>query len=206
MATTIEWLGGESVVIKGPGDRCFINPPEKDLGKKKLTRKDGISLLSYTPTEHEVSHRNPYLIASPGEYDVGGFFVVALRSSEEPERSPNLFIVRYERRSIVYIDNYPAKELGDSDLEALGNVDVLIIPLDEGAEDATMGAEKAIRITNQIDPRLVIPVEREGGRKAVATFAKEMGSEAKPDDSLTIKQNETLDAEETEVVVLKPSA
>ena len=167
MAMTIEWLGGPSVVIKGPGDRCFLNPPAQDLGKKKLTDKGGVSLVGYPLPEYSGTYQDPHLIATPGEYDIGGFFVMAVRSELATSPSPNLFIIRYERRSIAYINSYPQEKVSDKDLDTLGSVDILILPLDDGGGGmATMDVAKAVSITNQIDPRVVIPIESARTKKA----------------------------------------
>ncbi len=207
MATTIEWTGGSSVAIKGPGDRCFINPPEKDLGKKRLTNKGGVSLIGYQLEQYADTYEDPHLIATPGEYDIGGFFVVATRGESTTHRAPNLFVVRYERRTIGYIDTYAADTLNDKDLETLGTIEILILPLDTDAADGGIDVAKAVRITNQIDPRIVVPIDRSGGKgTALKAFQKEMGAEGASLDSLTVKQNETLDEEDTQIVVLKPSA
>lgn len=203
MATTIEWLGDSSVALKGPGDRCYINPAEKDLGKKKLTDKSGISLLAYELTEYTGTYQDPHVIATPGEYDIGGFFVLAARSEHAPTKAPNMFVVRYERRTIGFIDGYLADEMSDTDLDTLGTIDLLIVALDEGAKEPTMSVERAVKIVNQIEPGAVIPLERAGAKGAISAFSKEIGHEASPLESLTLKQGDVLGQDETEIIVLK---
>jgi len=203
MATTIEWLGNASVAVKGPGDRCYINPEEKDLGKKKLTDKSGISLIAYELKEYAGTYQDPHIIATPGEYDIGGFFVLSIRSENAPTKAPNMFVVRYERRTIAFIDGYKGEEMTDADLDTLGTIDLLILPLDEGAKDPVMDIERAVKFVNQIEPGAVIPLERQGAKGAITAFAKELGHEAKPVEELTLKQSDQLGEDETQVIILK---
>lgn len=211
----ITWWGKTCFKITGEEGTLIINPPGKDTGFKMPKGPADILVFSEPPPGEaeikKISTDNTISITTPGEYDAHGFFVFAIMSGESKHDRPNIFIIRHEQKIICHLASYQAKEMTSEDLEQLGNVDILMIPIGGPVKNpVTLSAVEAIKIINQIEPKIVIPM-----RYAVAAskekldlpdiFLKELGaSKTESESKLNIKKKESLVEEETKVVVLSP--
>ena len=97
------------------------------------------------------------------------------------------------------------KELMDEQLDKIGEVDILMIPI---GGVYTIDSEEAAFIINQIEPRIVIPMHYKVPGlnvklQGVDDFLKEMGVEKQVVDQLAIKKNDLPKEEEMKVVVMK---
>ena len=98
------------------------------------------------------------------------------------------------------------KQLTDEQLEKIGNVDILMIPV---GGQFTISSQEAQRIISQIEPKIVIPMHYELPKLKVKLdnvdkFLKVMGKNSVvPQDKFTVKLS-ALSQNGTEVVVLQP--
>lgn len=96
----------------------------------------------------------------------------------------------------------------DSVVEEIGAVDVLMIPI---GGFYTIDAKQAVKVINQIEPSIVIPMhyQMEGLNPEIfanladlQTFLKEIGAEdVQPVEKFTVKKDQ-INAEQMQVVVL----
>jgi L-ascorbate metabolism protein UlaG (beta-lactamase superfamily) len=101
-------------------------------------------------------------------------------------------------------------ELSDEQLERLGNIDVLLVPV--GNAGYTMDAKSAAKIVKAIDPKIVVPthyaeagIKFEVDQSPVEEFFKEMGVEPEKVESLKLKFGQ-LPVDITEYYQLKRSS
>ena len=99
-----------------------------------------------------------------------------------------------------------APGLSDSQLESLGVVDVLIIPV--GGGGYTLDATSATALTRTIDPKIVVPVhyrdaaiQYEVPQDEVEVFVKELGAPSETVAKLKIKNESSIPQTLTTVVV-----
>jgi len=98
------------------------------------------------------------IINQPGEYEVSNTVIsgIPARSySDEPDKlSSTMFKLEAEDIRVLFIGNiFP--ELSDSQLEIIGTVDVLVIPV--GGNGHTLNGDDAIKLVKKIEPKLVVP-------------------------------------------------
>lgn len=174
---------GEYSLVASPVDL------EKEL---KSAKAANVVLASGENEEDRNIKTTSFLINNPGEYDVKGFFVMGFGGFSE-----NLaYTIEVENMRVCYLAGLD-KELTDTQLESLSDVDILLI--DIGTTDDSN--ETASKIVNQIEPRIVIPIGYNPEKKA-SVFFKEMGaSDVEPQNKLNIKKKD-LPQEETKMVVL----
>jgi len=96
-----------------------------------------------------------------------------------------------------------ADALSDKQLESLGGVDILLIPV---GGKYTLDAKKAVEVVSQIEPRIVIPMHYQiEGLKydldPVEKFIKELGVKPRHEEKLKISKKD-LPAEDMELVIL----
>lgn len=211
---TITWWGQTCFRIESDGKALVINPPAKSSGLKRPRGiADAVLFSEDIPPKGDwdgIVSKETLVIDSPGEYDIGNFFIIGL--APNGGKKPSIFLVRCERKNICHIANYPHNELTDKDLEKLGDVDIALIPVGGNPKTKDVfNASQAAKITNQIEPNIVIPMRyavpgAKENLESEKSFLKELGaSDTEPQKKLIIKKNETLAKEETEVVVLNLS-
>lgn len=98
------------------------------------------------------------VIDQPGEYEVSDTSIqgIATRAhiDEAGKQSVTIFkIISEDIRVVVLGHVYP--ELNDAQLEAIGAVDILIVPV--GGNGYTLDGVEALKLIKKIEPKLVIP-------------------------------------------------
>ncbi|OGZ75426.1 MAG: hypothetical protein A3I87_03225, partial [Candidatus Staskawiczbacteria bacterium RIFCSPLOWO2_02_FULL_39_8] len=192
-----------------------IDPFDEKIGLKVPNFEADILLI----THHHYDHDNvravkgsPFVIDGPGEYEIKGVFVQGIFSfhdgAEGKERGMNtIYMIESEGIRLCHLGDLGQKELTDEQLEKIGIVDVLMIPV--GGE-FTIDSSQAQKIIGQVEPKMVIPMHYELPKLKVklddvGKFLKAMGKNAvEPQDKLTVKTSTLPKEGEMEIVVLKP--
>jgi L-ascorbate metabolism protein UlaG (beta-lactamase superfamily) len=149
------------------------------------------------------------VVGGPGEYEVAGVTVAGLPTFHDTKQG------EVHGRNTVYVielDDVRVCHLGDLGhaldgdlLEAIGKVDVLLVPVGGGN---TLEAAGAAEVVRQVEPRIVIPMHYalptvKTELAPVERFLKEMGvTEAEPQPKLMVQASSG--EAETRVVVLEP--
>lgn len=98
----------------------------------------------------------PFLISDPGEYEVRGVFVNGIQDIQADQglKRPLIYRIDAEGIAVAFLGQLHRK-LTDAELEALGNIDILILPV--GGGDA-MDAKLSSSLISMVEPRIVIPI------------------------------------------------
>lgn len=86
----------------------------------------------------------------PGEYERKGVFVEGIR----PDGEGTIFVLHAEDISICFLGKV-SKLLSADAVKALGDIDILFVPM---GEEGSMKPADAVKTIATIDPRLVIPI------------------------------------------------
>lgn len=146
----------------------------------------------------------PFLISDPGEYDTKGVTVTGVPLKQD-EQYVTVYLIEIDDVKILDLSHIKIFSMKEDELEDLGEIDILIIPVGgKGALDA--GA--AAKIVNEIGPKIVIPshYQMKGlsvPAEKVEVFIKEMGGRSETTDKLTVKKKE-LTGEDIKIIVLEP--
>ena len=155
----IEYKGVNCIVITTKKSKLVIDPKLSIVGLKDVPTKDAIELV----TEERFATGNPdvnLLIDGPGEYGVADFDISGIPArrhldSESEGLVSTIYRVEIGDARIGVIGNIYEK-LSDEQLEELGLIDILIIPV--GGGGYTLDATGATGLVRLIDPKVVIPV------------------------------------------------
>ncbi|MBI1856841.1 MBL fold metallo-hydrolase [Candidatus Saccharibacteria bacterium] len=127
-----------------------------DLGLKSVTKNGDIVL--FTGLHGDVLAGPKIVIDQPGEYEVSDMSIkgVAARGhiEENDRHGTTLFRLIVDGVRIV-ITGHVYPELTDEQLEALGTVDILCIPV--GGNGYTLDPTGALKIIKKIGPKIIIP-------------------------------------------------
>ena len=145
----------------------------------------------------------PFLIDSPGEYDKSGVTVTGIPLKQE-SGYVTIFLIESEDLKILNLAHIKDFNIKESELEDLGEIDILILPV---GGHTVLGASDAAKVVNQIEPSIIIPSHyAAAGIKleldSTERFIKEMGNKHEELEKLIIKKKDITNSEETRLVVL----
>ena len=196
----IEYKGANCVVISTKKASIVTDPKLSIVGLKDANVKDVIELA--TEARFALNSEDARLvIEGPGEYGVADFDIrgVAAQRHLDAESDPKVStIYRVETTEIraAVIGNIYEK-LSEAQLEEIGIVDVVIIPV--GGSGYTLDATGAATIVRQIDPKIVVPVHYDDSalkyevpQSDVDVFIKELGAPVEEVAKLKLKNSGAL--------------
>lgn len=210
---TIIWYGQTCFRINTLKSRngsvnILIDLLEKEIGLR--SPKTEADILLVTHDNKRTLSGNFFLINGPGEYDVKGVYIQGIlgKSSkkEEVSEKTTIYTIEAEKMKICHLGKLGQKELFPSQIERIGKVDILMIPIG-GA--GTLDAKEAIKIMAQIEPKIIIPMYYRIPKLKVKLddldkFLKSLGIKSlEPLSKLSIKKKDVSE-EEAKVIVLKP--
>ena len=152
----LQYGGGNCVVLSSKGVRLVADDNLAELGAKSVTKPEDI--LLYTGIHGAPAAQPRLLIDGPGEYEVAGLSIVgiAARSHIDPEgtHAATMYKVMADDTSYL-ITGHIFPDLSDDQLETIGMVDVLVVPV--GGNGYTLDPAGALQVIKKIEPKIVIP-------------------------------------------------
>jgi len=92
-----------------------------------------------------------FVIEEPGEYEINGVYVQGIPALGEVI----IYLIETEDMKICHLGDFGQKELSPEQLDQLGDIDILMVPI---GGVGTIDAKGASKIISQIEPKLVIPM------------------------------------------------
>jgi L-ascorbate metabolism protein UlaG (beta-lactamase superfamily) len=214
---TITWFGQSCFKIQSGDVTLVTDPYNPEVGFKLPRLTADIVTVSHDHYDHNnaagVTGENgaPFLISAPGEYEIKGVFVYGIPfwhdKNEGKDRGQSIaYRIEMEGISVAHLGDL-GHTLSDEQVAELDGVDILLIPV---GGKWTIGANEAVEIINEIEPRIVIPMHYKiPGLKvdveSADKFLKEMGaSKAEKMAKLKISKKD-LPQEEMKVILLEKS-
>jgi L-ascorbate metabolism protein UlaG (beta-lactamase superfamily) len=189
----------DATVVTDPfGKESGLTPPRGNADIVILAAEDNELYSSFGSLSG-----SPFLVSSPGEYDVKGVTITGI-PLKQSDGFVSVFLIESEGIKVLNLTHIKEFSIKEDELEDLGEIDVLIIPV--GGEDV-LGASEAAKIVNQIEAKIVIPSHyATDGVKiklgSVDRFVKEMGGKVETMDKIILKKKELASTEETKVIIL----
>ncbi|MBA7613205.1 hypothetical protein ES703_20450 [subsurface metagenome] len=180
----ISWLGHSCFRIRGRQATVITDPYPPDLGYSLGKPTAHIVTVSHQHPGHSYVQGisgEPRLVTGPGEYEIGGVLITGIATFHDRERG------KTRGKNTVYlmeVDEVSVCHLGDlghvltaEQVEELGNVDVLLLPV---GGVSTINAPVAAEVVRQLEPKAVVPMHYKTEAlswelEPVGRFLKEMG-------------------------------
>ena len=206
----ITWYGQSCFRLEAKEGSILIDPFSKEIGLKPPRIKDEVILVTHQHPDHNaIEDANPeaFIIQNPGEYENHGIAIRGIQSfhdnKEGTERGLNtIYVLKAEDLHICHLGDL-GHVLTDHQVEEIGDVDILMIPV---GGTYTIDAKTAVEVINQIEPKIVIPMHYmvpghspsplDGPDK----FVKELGLTPEKVEKYKIAKK-TLPAEEIKLVM-----
>ena len=145
--------------------KIVIDPFEEQYVGLKLPRNLGadIVLVTHEHKDHNNIKRvsgSPFVAQGPGEYDVKAVYIEGISafhdSSQGKERGDTtIYTIEAEEMRLCHLGDLGQKELLPEQLERIGEVDILMIPV---GGIYTISAKEAVKIMSQIEPKVILPM------------------------------------------------
>lgn len=218
------------MIIKYYGHSCFklrstegtvVTDPYKSYVGFEIPSlsADIVTVSADAPDHNNVSgiggtarRKNPFVIDHPGEYEVEGVSVFAVKSFRDEQqgsvRGENLINTFLMDGLRVCHLGALGHELDDQTVGEIGLVDILFVPV--GGE-LTIDPKTAIKVTRSLEPNIVIPMHYKtnqhddkvfGGLATLQEFMEAYEVEVEPQEKVNISGPSSL-PEEMELVVLQ---
>lgn len=219
----IQFLGHACFRIRGRDGVVVTDPYDRSVGLEIGKPTAHIVTISHQHPDHtnaaavKPMREKLFMVEGPGEYEVGGIMIAGVRTFHDKKKGEEL---GRNTAYVLHVDDVVFCHLGDlghelstSQIDEIGNIDVLFIPVGGGE---TIGPADAVAVIAQLEPRLVIPMHyATGGQQSftvelgsIDSFLHEMGiKEPVVEDKLTVTAaNLPAEGAETKVVVMRPAA
>lgn len=151
----LQFYGANCVSFTYKGRRVVVDDNLMELGGKSILKADDVALFTMV---HDGAVAARLVLDSPGEYEVSDISIIGLGArahidEAEQKRATMFKLVIGEESVLVTGHIYP--ELSEAQLEAIGIVDILIVPV--GGNGYTLDPVGALKLIKMIEPKLVIP-------------------------------------------------
>lgn len=211
----VTWLGHGCFRLRGKNASVVTDPYPPSLGPRLPKLEAELVTISHEHENHSHAQAvsgKPYVVKGPGEYEVAGVTVLGWPTFHDRSQGSDLgrntvYLIELDDVRVCHLGDLGHK-LRDPDLEILGRIDILLVPVGGGKSlDATAAAE----VVRQLEARYVVPmhyalpaIKKE--LEPVERFLKEMGVQAaEPLTRLSVQASSSADPE-TRVVVLEARA
>lgn len=210
----IVWYGLSCFRLAERGLATVVTDPfGPSLGLPSPKLKADIVTVSRDTPEHNYLNAvkgERRVITGPGEYEIGNVFITGVRmeprdSKKNGSRASTLYVFDFDGLTVAHLGDL-AYVPTQSQIEALGAVDIALVPVGGGG---ALAASEAAEVVSLIEPSVVVPMHFKTGKEElklspVTRFLSEMGiSKAEPLPEL--KATKSNLSEETTVVVLTPA-
>ncbi|MGH7196169.1 MAG: MBL fold metallo-hydrolase [Candidatus Saccharimonadales bacterium] len=194
-----EFKGGNCVVISHKKDTFVIDPKLSDIGLKDQGGHASAHLLTQ-PRFAAAHDEETLIIDGPGEYEINncsikGIAAQAHLDTAEAPKAATIYTLDTADITVAILGHiYPT--LNEEQLEAIGVVDILVVPV--GGNGYTVDAKGAVELVRNINPKAVIPthyaeegVKYEVPQAPLEEFLKELGgTHTEPTAKLKLKSGQ----------------
>ncbi len=216
----INWYGQSCFQISSSQGKnnhvsILIDPFEESIGLR-LPRKleADVVLITHNHLDHnnvKAVSGQPFIASGPGEYDIKGICIQGIPAfhdnAQGKERGrTTIYTLEAEEIKLCHLGDLGQKELTPEQLDKIGEVDILMLPV---GGFFTIDAQEAIKIMAQIEPKIIIPMHYRIPNLNIKLddldkFLKIVGvKKIEPLSKLFIKEKD-LPKEEVKIIVLQP--
>ena len=206
----ITWLGLSCFKIRGSQAVIITDPLPPDSGYTLGKQTVDIVTVSHPHPSHSYvqgitgEHR---VVQRPGEYEISGVLILGITTYHDAVKGQSrgkntVYLMEVDGVAICHLGDI-GHVPNDEQIETIGNVDILLLPV---GGVATINASMAAETIRKLEPKVVIPMHYKAPStkrdlEPVENFLKEMGlTQVEPKPKLTITKN-TLPIT-TQVIVL----
>lgn len=215
----INWRGQSCFQITSSQNKnnqvsIVIDPFDDSIGLKAPKLQADVLLISHDHRDHnniKAVSGDPLIINGPGEYDVKEAAINGIpgfhdNSQGSEKGAITIYTIETEEIKLCHLSDLGQKELTSEQLDRIGDVDILMIPI---GGTYTINSAEAIKIMAQIEPKIIIPMHYKIPKLNIKldgadNFLKALGiKNLEPLPKLSIKKKD-ISTEEAKIIILQP--
>ena len=158
----ITWLGHSCFKLRDKQAMLITDPFSPDLGYSLGKHSADVVTISHQHPGHSFAQGidgNPKVVTGPGEYEISNTLIIGVPTFHDNEKGikrgkNTVYLIEMNEVSICHLGDL-GHVLADEQVEELGNVDVLLLPV---GGVSTINAPVATEIVRQLEPKIVIPM------------------------------------------------
>lgn len=191
-----------------------IDPFGESTGLRIPKLQADIVLVTHDHSDHnniKVVSGSGFVIKGPGEYDIKGVFIQGISGYHDNAQgtqrgSITIYTIETEGMRLCHLSDLGQKELSPNQLDKIGNIDILMIPV---GGIYTIDAAEAVKVMAQIEPKIIIPMHYKVPKLKIKLddidkFLKNLGMK-KPESLLKLSiRKKDISIEEAKIIVLQP--
>ena len=183
----ITWLGHSCFRIRGSQAIIITDPFPPDIGYTLGKQTADIVTVSHPHPSHSYTegiNEGYRLVKSPGEYEISGVLILGLNTYHDAVKGQSkgkntVYLMEVDGITICHLGDI-GHVLSDDDIEEMGNIDILLVPV---GGVSTINASMAAETVRKVEPKVVIPMHYKDAKskrdlEPVDNFLKEMGQTA----------------------------
>lgn len=190
-----------------------VDPFSGDLGLKVPEVTADIVLITHDHRDHnnlKAIKGSPFVIDGPGEYEIKDVSIQGIpafhdKSFGKERGRVTIYTIESENIRVCHLADFGQKELFPEQIEDIGEVDILLIPV---GGNYTIDGQAASEIISRLEPKIVIPMHYQLPKLKIKLdglekFLKVLGEKSsEPLPKLTIKQKD-LPIEGMKTIILR---
>jgi L-ascorbate metabolism protein UlaG (beta-lactamase superfamily) len=192
----ITYIGHSCFRIRGSQSIIITDPCPPSTGYTLGKQTADIVTVSHQDPSHSYIEgvTGAHVIKGPGEYEVAGVLVLGINTYHDGVKGQKkgkntVYLMEVDGVNICHVGDL-GHLLTDAELEEIGHIDILFVPV---GGVSTINANMAAQLIRKMEPKLVIPMHYKTDKskrdlEPVDNFIKEMGmllTEPKPKLSVT---------------------
>jgi L-ascorbate metabolism protein UlaG (beta-lactamase superfamily) len=195
----ITWLGHSCFKLKGKQAIVITDPFSPDLGYTLGKQSASIVTISHRHPGHSYAagvNGEPHLVQGPGEYEISNVLIIGLATFHDNEKGAlkgknTAYLIEMDDLTLCHLGDL-GHPLNDGQIEEMGNVDILMLPV---GGVSTINASTAAATVRQIEPKIVLPMHYDTPSlkrelDPVDKFLKEIGThDITPQAKLSVAKN-----------------
>lgn len=195
---------GMASVVTDPYDHNVVGYAPLKLNAAIVTTSHDTPGHAYLPAVKGVKH----VLNGAGEYEIGGVFITGINTNGQKSSAHKvkntLFLLDFNPLTVLHLGDL-RRVPSQREIEALGEVNVLLVPVGGGG---ALNPAQAVEVIGLIEPNFVIPMHYRTPHSSIKLlplekFLKEMGaSNVQREQSFKLSRASLPD--ETQIVVLEP--
>jgi L-ascorbate metabolism protein UlaG (beta-lactamase superfamily) len=194
----ITYLGHSCFRIRGSQAIIITDPFPPNLGFDLGKQTADIVTVSHQDPSHSYAQgvTGAHVIKGPGEYEIAGVLIIGITAYHDAVKGQTkgkntVYLMEVDGINICHLGDI-GHLLTDEQMEELGHVDILFVPV---GGVSTINANQAAQMVRKIEPKVVIPMhyklsQSKRDLEPVDNFLKEIGvTQLEPKNKLAITKN-----------------
>lgn len=151
----LQFYGANCLSVTHRGARLVVDDNLADIGAKSIIKPDDVALFT---GPHGSADAGRLSFDSPGEYEVSDISVIGIAARAHLDEPGTLNATMFKLITgdiTVLITGHIYPQLSDAQLEAVGMVDLLVVPV--GGNGYTVDPVGALQLIKAIEPKQIVP-------------------------------------------------